>query len=535
MSRLHGVFRDFVRSCRGRNLRAAWASGLFLLATCCLAAAQQKKDVWPPAIEQPFRAVDLDVGQSAQVQLSDGTMANVRVLDLKETRDTVRHAVRKAIVEIEVNGRRATVEAAGYHVPITVGNVQIDCPVTKGCLQPKKNDWALDKAVRLRLWPAGAPWIQPGTFAYPVPQRWFVGDTQMDNEPVDSGCIPFQKPIYYHHSFDIGGAERLAPVRAATDAVVVSVGGKKLAGEKLPDCVKPRYDVVYLRDGRGWLYRYSHFDSIDPAVQLGARITMGQRLGAMGKEGGSGGWSHLHFEIDTPQPSGRFGAAGAYAFLWQAYHEAHKTQLQAVARPHQIAWTGEEVVLDGTRSWSAHGAGLRYEWITSDGGRHEGPCVTKRYDHGGQFSEILKVTDAAGNVDYDFASVLVYDREHPDHYPPTLHATYWPSENLRAGDEATFLVRSFRVRRGEGRERWDFGDGSPTVEVDSRPMELGKAFDAKLEHAKDGYAATTHRFSRPGVYLVSVLRANARGQTATARLVVRVAAADLSSQAARGE
>ena len=41
-------------------------------------------------------------------------------------------------------------------------------------------------------------------------------------------------------------------------------------------------------------------------------------------------------------------------------------------------------------------------------------------------------------------------------------------------------------------------------------------------HAKDGYAITTHRYAKPGDYLVSVSRTNSRGQMATARLFVHI-------------
>ena len=44
-------------------------------------------------------------------------------------------------------------------------------------------------------------------------------------------------------------------------------------------------------------------------------------LGRSGKEGGSGGWSHLHFEIVSRQPSGEWGTQEGFAFLWEAYLE----------------------------------------------------------------------------------------------------------------------------------------------------------------------------------------------------------------------
>jgi hypothetical protein len=125
---------------------------------------------------------------------------------------------------------------------------------------------------------------------------------------------------------------------------------------------------------------------------------------------------------------------------------------------------------------------------------------------------VLKVTDAGGGVDYDFAVVNVLDRERPSVLPPSIHAAYSPTFGIRAGDQVTFLVRTFRTT--DGKETWDFGDGSPKVAVqsDSNVVKL----------ARDGYARTVHRFEKPGHYLVRVERADRRGHTAVAHLLVRV-------------
>ncbi len=497
-------------------------AALAFLANLPLQAAES----WPPAIEPLLRSVDLNIGESCDVKLSDGGTAAVKLLDLKETRDDLRQAVREARVTIEVNGQKATLTAGNYRLPVAVGGVQIDCAVTKGCVQAKLNPWALEKDARLRLWPAGSPWIRPGTFLYPANQRWFASLTQMANEPtyVDGGESPAKKQIYYHWGLDIGGAEGLTAVVAATDAVVTTAGTETVKPADFPSAVEPRYDVVYLRDGRGWYYRYSHLFSIDPAVKPGARVKMGQKVGVLGKEGGSGGWSHLHFDIVAPQPSGKFGILEGYAFIWQAYHAQRQTPLQAVARPHHVVWAGDDVVLDGSLSWSAKGPQhiTRYQWIYHDNPTVDGPKVTRRYTFCGEFSEALKVTDADGRVDYDFAVVQVLDREHPELLPPAIHAVYWPTFDLKAGDEVTFKVRSFGDALAGGHERWNFGDGTPPVDVQSVPVAPEADGKKPAIHAKDGYAITTHRYARAGHYLVSVSRANNRGQTATAQLQVRI-------------
>src|SRR2546422_4660320 len=118
-------------------------------------------------------------------------------------------------------------------------------------------------------------------------------------------------------------------------------------------------------------------------MRPGAQVGMGQKVGVLGKEGGSGGWSHLHFDITSGQPSGKWGVQEGYAFLWEAYQREHMPEILAVARPHHLASIGEKVVLDGSRSWSITGKISRYEWTFSDGGKAAGERVERAYDRPG--------------------------------------------------------------------------------------------------------------------------------------------------------
>jgi hypothetical protein len=460
------------------------------------------------------RTVDLAVGEATTVVLNDGSKASVTLVGIGEARDRFRSAVRAERVTVTVNGAKAELVCATYRLPVAAGGVQIDCPVTSAVPSNARSDaWGLEKSARIRIWPAGSPWIEPGAFKYPARQKWFASGTQMANEPtfVDGGEVPGSKTIYYHNGLDIGGAEGLVDVVAATDGLVVSSGTDRLPGhEGTP--VAPRYDVVYLLDARGWYYRYSHLKTIEPAIRPGATVKMGQAIGLLGKEGGSGGWSHLHFEINSRQPSGKWGTEEGYAFLWQAYVAEFQPEVIAVARPHHLSAVGEPVVLDGSRSWARAGGVLRFDWSFSDGSTGTGAQTTRRYDRPGMYSEVLKVSDAGGRIGYDVAVVQVIDPAEPQALPPSIQAAYAPSLNIRAGDPVTFKVRTFRTQ--DGAETWDFGDGRPPVTVKSDG-------NANI-HDPNGFAITTHQFATPGDYIVSVRRSNARGFTATARLWVRV-------------
>jgi hypothetical protein len=90
-------------------------------------APQTKQGVAPL-----MRTVDIDLGRSQQVELADGRRVAVKLLELKESRDSVRNAVREARVLVDVDGQPIWLTSANYQLPQTVAGVQIDCPVTRG-------------------------------------------------------------------------------------------------------------------------------------------------------------------------------------------------------------------------------------------------------------------------------------------------------------------------------------------------------------------------------------------------------------------
>jgi murein DD-endopeptidase MepM/ murein hydrolase activator NlpD len=465
-----------------------------------------------------FRTLDIDVGTTEQVQFLDGKRATVKLLSTGETRDKARSAIREARAEVEINGSRATLSCGNYRPPVTLGGVQVDCTVTKAYYQNTDQDrWGLEKDARLRLWPPGSPLMPPGSMVYPVRQRWFASRTQMANEPtyVDEGERITSAKIYYHAGLDIGGAEGLVDVLAATDGLVVGLGTAVIEKEKDNAGLDHQFnDTIWVQDERGWYHRYTHLYSFDPAVKLGGRVEMGQKIGTLGKEGGSGGWSHLHYEILSRQASGKLGTQEGYAFLWEAYQRQYKPSLIAVARPHAAVLVGEKATLDGSRSWSqSHIA--RYEWTFTDGEKASGSKVERAYSKAGTFSEILKITDDRGRTAYDFETVNVLDPKHPEQVPPSIQAAYWPTTGLAPGKPVTFKVRTFGTT--DGQETWFFGDGATaTTKSDGNVAPL----------AKNGFAVTTHAFTKPGDYIVRVERANRLGQKAIAHLWVRVGGSD---------
>ena len=493
-----------------KSKKIKFICGLFLLTILCISCDNTSELT-------PIRVVaELNIGESHDIKLSNGDIVKLKLLQVDIVRDSLRNAIRAAYVKVSVDGTEIGLSSANYNLPVIVGKVQIDCPVIKSYYSNSNQDsWQLHKDVRLRLWPKGSPYIGPGTFVYPVKQEWLAGMSQSGNEPcyVDWGENPANKKIYYHSGHDIGGAEGMDEIVSATDGLVISANKNTLEGyDDFPGDV--RTDVIYIVDNRDWYYRYSHLDSTDPAIKPGTRVKMGQRIGFMGKQGGSGGWVHLHFEISNKETStGDWGTEDAYPYVWESYVHKYDPALIAVARPHHLLWAGQETILDGKKSKSFAGDIVSYEWTFCDGTIKGGAVQKKLYEKPGEYSEILKVTDSKGNVDYDFTVVQVFDRDNPEKTIPAMQPAYHPTLNIKPGDPVTFLVRTFNTDAGN--EVWDFGDGSPQVTVKSETVD-------RRNNTKGKFAETVHSFSKPGHYIVRVERSDESGIKAITHLHVRV-------------
>lgn len=483
---------------------------LYLFAFLSFFCSQKSKSF----TSEPLRViVDLNIEESQKVTLTNGEKVDIKLLDIKEIRDDIRSAIRSVNVKVSINGKELTLNSANYNLPVKFENVQIDCPITKGYYRNSNSDaWKLERDARLRLWPRDSPYITPGTITYPIKQRWFASDTQMSNEPVfvDWGEGTSSKSIYYHSGLDFGGCEGLTEIVSAVDGLVICAGKDSIVGyERTP--AHAAYDEIFVIDERGWIYEYAHLFNIDSSVKPGKKVKMGQKIGLLGKEGGSGGWTHLHFHIYTKLSSGKWGTEEGYAYIWEAYVNQYKPPLIAVARPHHLAYTGETVTLDGRKSISFSGKIVNYDWIFYDGSTASGPTQERTYNQPGTYSEVLKVTDSNGNVDYDYVVIQVRDKTNPEKMPPSIHAVYYPTFNIKHGDTVTFQVRTFRSEVDN--EVWDFGDGSSKVTTKSV---IGK------NRIEGKYAETIHKFAKPGYYLVRVERSNELGYKAIAHLHVEV-------------
>jgi len=464
----------------------------------------------------PIRVIsELNIGESQVIKLSDGDIVKLSLLEINEVHDSLRNAIRAAYVKVSVDSDTITLISGNYNLPVVIGKTQIDCPVTKGYYSNTLHDsWKLRKDASFRLWPKGSPYIQPGTFVYPIKQDWFASMTQSGNEPawLGWGENPASKSIYYHSGHDIGGAEGMDEIVSATDGLVISARNQILGGYD-SSSVYIHPDAVSVIDERGWILEYAHLDSTDPTIKPGVRVKMGQKIGFIGKQGDSGGWVHLHYEIRNKEmPTGDWRIEDAYPYVWESFVQQYNPPLIAVARPHQLVWVGQEAIFDGRKSKSFVGNIVSYDWTFTDGTTAEGAVQKRIYEKPGEYSEILKVTDSKGNVDYDFTQIQVNDRKNPDNSIPIIQVAYHPTLNIKPDDPVTFIVRTFNS--DVGNEEWDFGDNSPRIKV--------KSVVNSNDPTQGKFAETVHSFAKPGHYIVKVERSNENGFKAIAHLHVEV-------------
>jgi len=456
--------------------------------------------------------VDLNVGETVEVTLYDGTTATITLLDTLITRDRIRLAIREARVKLSVDGEEKWLTAGNYNLPVKFKNVKIDVPFLKIYLSNgtfPDGMWKLSKDVRLRVWPVDKDVNPDGLIAYPIDQKFLATNTTAALEPVeiDHDNIkpnPYD-PIYYHWGIDMAGVKAVTPVLAAGDGVVICAGTDHIE-DPIFDLAGPRFDRVFVKMDNGWVYRYSHLHSFN--VSVGQHVKGGEQIAILGNN-----WSdfaHMHFEIWSLNDAGEYVLEVAYPYIWEAYKKAHNPKIIAVAKPHRYIGVGDTTTLDAAKSVSFEGNIIKYEWTFHDGTTATGKNVTKQYDKPGYYSEMVKVTNDKGNSEYDFIHVtVVYDNQPNKEYGYTT-VSYYPTFNIKPGQVLTFKGRYFNVFEGE--DHWDFGDGSPVEITHSNPD----------RYSQTGYAELKHAYEKPGHYVVSFSRTTDDGIPSTTQLSIQV-------------
>ena len=165
---------------------------------------------------------------------------------------------------------------------------------------------------------------------------------------------------------------------------------------------------------RAGIYRYSHLQTIDPAIKPGA-------AGADGAEGRRARQGRGERRLVAPAlrdhepPALRASGARRRATPSSGRPPCASRSPRSSPSPGRTAWPGPASPSCSTAR--SRGAARDRSPATSGPSAtarpRPGPKVERTYDRPGAYSEILKVTDARGHVDYDFAIVQVLDRSTP--------------------------------------------------------------------------------------------------------------------------
>ncbi|MBN1845683.1 MAG: peptidoglycan DD-metalloendopeptidase family protein [Sedimentisphaerales bacterium] len=433
--------------------------------------------------------VYLDPGQTYAFRLKDGSERQIRLVSVQDYQDPVIHLARRAEVTIEIDGAPVELTCSPYAMPTEIRGLRIQADTTSAWLDTPKR-------VQFSLWDASNPIVDTELFGFPLPgYRLFSHGMQAYNEPVHLGHRdgdPAGQRFYHNYGVDLAGYEGRQKVLSCISGVVFRVN-------------REEGDLI-IRDDTGFLLHFGHLDSILAGIRPGIGVRRGQWIGMLGRRGGSGNFSHLHIGAYLSESALATGRAhrnlNLYPWLVAAYQQANGTDLYAVARPHQMALTGDTVRFDGRSSLAFRSKITGFRWEFDDGTSVEAPTAQKAYEQPGCHMAALWIRDDQGRIDVDFCKVKVFSRPDPEDVIATLFVTYTPSAPIRVDQAITFRIwpQSSPVEDIQ----IDFGDG--TIIRDYRP-----------------YSAIVHAFRRPGIHIVTV-SGTAGGLPVTQKVKVVVAA-----------
>lgn len=415
--------------------------------------------------------VCLDIDEEYPFKLKAGSAKVIRLISVREYRDSVLGQVRQADVNVRVNGKLLQLVCAPYVMPTEIDGIRIQADTTSAWLP-------LPKRVQLSVWDAKDPIIHTERLGFPIRDYLlFSHGIQAYNEVVHlgwkDGC---PEGVSFHHNYgiDFAGYEGKEQIISSTDGEVIRLSSNR------------EHIFVVIQDDNGLIWEYGHFDSISSQVKMGAYIKKGQKIGVLGKTGPSGNFSHLHLgtylskaDLDAGRNNRNLNL---YPWLIAAHQKQYRRTLYAIARPHHTISTGEKVIFDASHSLSFGTKIVSYKWVFSDGQTINGVKAEKRFDEPGVYIATLWVKDEKGIQDVDFAKVKVFTESSPEGSIPTIFMTYTPTNNVLV--EQPVLFR-FWLQGAEGKPiEVDFGDG--TI----------------IDHYTS-YSEVRHRFKSRGIHIVT--------------------------------
>ena len=446
---------------------------LFSLSICTGAVFAEATETFNQLIKKysDQEIVCLDIGEEYRFKLKDGSEKCIRLVSVEEQRDSVVGLVRRADVDVEVDGKNLDLICAPYTMPTEFSGVRIQADTTSA--------WhSLPKRVQFSIWDAGDPIVHTNRFGFPLcDYALFSHGMQAYNEVVHlgwkDGC-PDGVAFYHDYGIDFAGYEGRQHIMSCTDGTVIHLSSER------------KHKFIVIQDDNGFIWDYCHFDSLAPEVKKGTQIKRGQRIGILGKTGPSGNFSHLHVgtylsksDLEASRSNRRLNL---YPWMVTAYSKQCLRTLYAVARPHLTASTGERVVLDASRSLSFGPGIVSYQWILPDGKTVNAIKAETTFDKPGVYISTLWIKDERGREDVDFYKVKVFTASSPEGSVPTIFMTHIPARDIVVDQPMLFRL-------------WLQG-------VESRPIEVDFG-DGTVIRNYVSYSEVQHKFTSPGIHIVT--------------------------------
>ncbi|MHC4445627.1 MAG: PKD domain-containing protein [Planctomycetota bacterium] len=418
------------------------------------------------------KIICLDIGEEYSFKLKDGSIRVIRLKSVKEYRDSVIGRIRRAEIDVEIDGKPLHLACAPYVMPTESNGIRIQADTTSGWLP-------LPKQVQFSIWDSADPIVDTKLFVFPIPKySLFSHGIQCYNEVVHLGRHDGdpQGPNFYHnYGIDIAGYEGKETIVSCTDGKVILFwpSRKKLCS-------------VVIQDENGFFWEYGHLDSVMPNIKKGVSVTRGQKIGMLGKTGPSGNFSHLHLgtylsksDLDADVRNRRLNL---YPWIVAAYQAQYQESLYAVAGPHHVITTGQKVVFDGSNSLAFKTKIASYKWDFHDGQTVNSIKAEKRFDMPGVYIATLWIKDENGNQDVDFCRVKVFTKSAPEDRIPTIFMTYNPSAGILVNQPIFF--RFWLQAKRDKPLKVNFGNGTIIDNYAS-------------------YSEVTHRFKTAGIHIVT--------------------------------
>jgi len=430
--------------------------------------------------------VCLDVGETCPFELKQGGARSIRLRSVAEFKDSVIGLIRHAEVRVEIEGQPLDLVCAPYVMPTQARGLRIQADTTSAWRE-------LPKRVQFSLWDATDPIVDTNRFVFPLRKyRLISHGTQGYGEPVHLGAgdgDPAGQRFYHDYGFDMAGYEGREEVVSAVEGTIV-----RFWPSREDPC------SILIQDSQGFIWEHAHLKELAADLALGAHVAPGQPIGLLGRTGPSGNFSHLHVgtfltrqDLDRDHANRRLNL---YPWIVAAYQAQHPTGLCAVARPHQLAMTGEEVVFDGSNSLAWGGRNIvEWRWVFPDGRTVRTAQAKRAFEKPGAHVVALWVRDDRGAEDVDFCQVKVFSRSNPEQAMPHIFMTHTPATEVETDQPVSFRC-------------WFQGQGNPPIELD-----FG---DGTRVSNYRSYTEVRHRFNTPGIHIVTA-QCTAAGYLITAK------------------